>query len=184
MASTNSLRRRFTLGCGVVAVLLLSLILFVGIGILQEERGRLARRENGIPKPISLERFDILVFPKDDVSAPGVQRAVLLGCDELQNESIEVFVSGTPVRMRASAFTASPPEGTEQAMVEGLNRAIAEWGVDTDWRRVDYFVNRLGHNGETVVKLTLPHRRRGARFEYIYRITADGNVIPVWHVIY
>ncbi|WP_157604924.1 hypothetical protein [Schlesneria paludicola] len=103
--------------------------------------------------------------------------------DERMRDKFEVLFGDNPVSMESARFTAVPDEDREQHDIEALNRQFQLWGDKTDWKRVEFFINRRGNQGESVVKLKL-HTRRGDRLEYLYRVTPDGRVIPVWELFY
>ena len=128
---------------------------------------------------ITPARFKIVVFPRRGGQSNPVQQAVLLSLEEFTGDTVQVSVEGKSGQLKSDDFQALPDEATEKDDIEALNREIATGANGTEWKRIEYSLKRGGNDGKTAAKLTLTHQR-GSRFEYLYEITSEGKIIPVW----
>lgn len=169
----------------VLIVSLFSIVLVVGSSLRLGLGIRRLTGGGGTPTaaPIERLRFCVVAFPVSADSMRLVDRAVLLSLSELEQSSVEIFVDGKPRKFNVDEFSVTPPSETERRYVHRLNQTMEVWKEETDWSSASLFVNRMGVDGEVVVKLSL-HHKKGSEYEFLYRVPASGGVYPVWKVVY
>lgn len=174
----NKPKQKYATGC--MFVLLSACFVVFAVFLLLLDFSCRMQRASTIGRAMSLSpsRFTVLVFPRRTEHVHPVQRAVLLRLEEFNSDTFEVRIGGKPVMTEATEFQALPDEATVVSDIAALNQEIVSWGADTDWKKVEYSIDRHGNNGESMANLTITDNRR-ARFVYHYRITADGKITPV-----
>ena len=175
----NREKPKFIKGLLLPGLLACSIVLVSLLLAFYELRVHLDHGTRGRRMEITPARFKVVVFPRRGDQNNPVERAVLLSLEEFTSETVQVSVEGKRVQLRSADFQALPDEATEKDDVEALNREIAAAAGGTEWKRIEYTLKRGGNDGKTAAKIMLTHQR-GSRFEYLYEITSEGKIIPVW----
>ena len=109
-------------------------------------------------------RFLVLLFPTQENRV--CQRAVIANLEECERDTVQVYANAGVIAVARDRFTTTPPPDSP-ALIERLNEALARWGDDTDWSRVEWDCEP-DPQGITAT-LVVEDKRRALR-QYVYQV--------------
>ncbi|MFI4911771.1 MAG: hypothetical protein ACIAQZ_08920 [Sedimentisphaeraceae bacterium JB056] len=129
----------------------------------------IAKERNNNPSP---SKFTVALFPNSPHI--NIDRAILVNLKELEQEKISIFVNNQEKEFPRNYFTAIPDKDSPK-YIGTLNKEIANWGSQTDWKSIEY--HQANTSEKTKAALIIIDKAGNTR-EFIYNISASGTIEP------
>jgi hypothetical protein len=144
---------------------------------------------SGEPVP---DKFIYLLFPRDasveimnlDGSYAGVtlDRAIMCTHRETHvGDTVGVFVGNKELRVPIRELSYGPDVPHFDMLVANWKQAVASWGANTDWRKVNITFEDVPEHAYRA-KLWIKNRR-GDEDTFVYQINGDKVTPEVWSVM-